>query len=404
MTEAQIQAVGPAFEAFLKPFRPFCGKAPVADHVRVYCRGLLGDLPRKSVEPIALAAGTPPRTLQRFLTTRKWDHDGVRDELQRQVRNHLRSRPRDPRSADALGVVGVIDETSDDKKGDKTPGVQRQYLGCEGKVDNGIVTVHLGVSCGRLHTLVDRDLYLPRSWCDDADRRREAGVPDDVTFRTKWQIALDQWLHAARGGLRFDWLTFDEGYGAMVPLLTVFAITGQKFVGEIPVNFRVDTPRGPRRVDRVLPEAKAVRGRRYRLKRETVADQIWRAARKPVTVRGRRYTLVAAINEATGEVKYFLANGRASVRRFLAVAFRRWTVEHSFRVAKSEIGLMHFEGRHYAGLLRHLTLSLLALTFVAIQTDRLRGEKSGGDAGAGVPGAERVLRAPLAESARPLAA
>ena len=397
MTDAQIHAVGPAFEAFLKPFRSCCGKAPVAGHVHVYCRGLLSDLPRKSVEPIALAAGTPPRTLQRFLTTRKWDHDGVRDELQRQVFRMLAGRPRDP-----LGVVGVIDETSDDKKGTKTPGVQRQYLGCEGKVDNGIVTVHLGVSSGRLHTLVDRDLYLPQSWCDDVERRRAAGVPADVVFRTKWQIALDQWLHAARGGLRFDWLTFDEGYGAMVPLLTVFAITGQKFVGELPVNFRVDTARGPRRVDRVLPRAQAIRGRRYRLKRVTVHDQIWRAARKPVMVRGRRYTLIVAINEATGEVKYFLANGRASVRRFLAVAFRRWTVEQCFRVAKQEIGLMHFEGRHYGGLVRHLTLSLVVLAFVAIHTDRLRGEKSGGDVGAGVPGAARVL--PSASESEPLAA
>lgn len=399
MTEAQIRAVGPAFSAFLKPFRPYCGKAPVAKHVQVYCQGLLSDLPRKSAEPIALAAGTPPRTLQRFLTTRQWDHDGIRDELHRQVRTYLRSRPRDP-----LGVVGVIDETSDDKKGTKTPGVQRQYLGCEGKVDNGIVTVHLGVSAGRLHTLVDRDLYLPKGWCDDVDRRREAGVPEDVTFRTKWQIALDQWLAAGRNGLRFDWLTFDEGYGAMVPLLAVFAFAGQKFVGEIPVNFSVDTPRGPRRVDQVLSRRRAERGRRYRLKRETVNDQIWRAVRKPVLVRGHRYTLVVAINESTAEVKYFVANGPASLTRLLAVAFRRWTVEHCFRVAKQEIGLMHFEGRHYAALLRHLTLSVLVMAFVAIQTDRVRGEKSGGDVGAGLPGLARMVPDTVAEPTRPLAA
>jgi SRSO17 transposase len=399
MTEAQITAVGPAFTKFLKPFRLYCGKAPVAMHVRVFCEGLLSDLPRKSVEPIALAAGTPPRTLQRFLTTRKWDHDGVRDELRRQVADYLKGRPRDK-----LGLIGVIDETSDDKKGTKTPGVQRQYLGCEGKVDNGIVTVHLGVSCGRLHTLLDRDLYLPKGWCDDADRRREAGVPADVVFRTKWQIALDQWLAAARAGLRFDWLTFDEGYGAMVPLLTVFHFAGQKFVGEVPVNFHVDSRRGPQRVDAVLPRRIVERGRRHRLKRATANDQIWRAVRKAVTVNGRRYTLVAAVNEATAEVKYFVAHGRASLRRLLQVAFRRWTVEHCFRVAKQETGLMHYEGRHHAGLVRHLTLSLLVMAFVAIHTDRLRGEKPGGDAGTGVPGAGRGLPVSAAEPQRPLAA
>ncbi|CAN5526176.1 hypothetical protein BH11PLA2_BH11PLA2_47240 [soil metagenome] len=122
------------------------------------------------------------------------------------------------------------------------------------------------------------------------------------------------------------------------------------------------------------------------------------------TVQGRRYTLIVAINEATAEVKYFLANGQASLRRLLQVAFRRWTVEHCFRVAKQETGLMHFEGRHHAGLLRHLTLSLLVMAFVAIHTDRLRGEKPGGDAGAGLPGVARGLPDAVAEASPPLAA
>ena len=113
----------------------------MARHFDTYCHGLLSDLPRKSVEPIALAAGTAVRTLQEFLVTSNWDHDRARDQLQRRLAEALAELPPDP-----LGVVGVIDETSAVKKGDKTPGVQRQYLGCVGKIDHGVVTVHVGVT------------------------------------------------------------------------------------------------------------------------------------------------------------------------------------------------------------------------------------------------------------------
>ena len=105
------------------------------------------------------------------------------------------------------------------------------------------------------------------------------------------------------------------------------------------------------------------------------------------------HTLVTAVNEATGEIKYFVTNAaRESVARVLAVGFRRATVEHAFRVAKQEAGLTHYEGRDYTGLIRHLTLSLIVLGFVAAHTERLRGEKPAGDAGASVPGAEREVR------------
>jgi SRSO17 transposase len=103
--------------------------------------------------------------------------------------------------------------------------------------------------------------------------------------------------------------------------------------------------------------------------------------------------LVAAVNESTGEVKYFLTNATAApLARLLAVAFRRWTVEHAFRLGKQEAGLMDYEGRNFTGLLRHLTLALVVLGFVATHTERLRGEKPAGDDGAGVPGAEPAVR------------
>ena len=119
----------------------------------------------------------------------------------------------------------------------------------------------------------------------------------------------------------------------------------------------------------------------------------WRAVTAAVWAADREHTLVAAVNEATGEVKYFLTNATtAPLTRVLAVAFRRWTVEHTFRLGKQEAGLLDYEGRDYTGLRRHLILALVVLGFVATHTERLRGEKPGGDGGAGVPGVEPAVR------------
>jgi SRSO17 transposase len=390
MTDQQIAALGSAFAAHLGRYRDCFGQKRTTVHFDNYCRGLLSDLPRKSVEPIALACGTAVRTLQEFLVTTHWAHEQVRERLQRDLGRFLDTLPADP-----LGTVGVIDETSSVKKGDQTPGVQRQYLGCVGKIDNGIVTVHVGVAKGRFQALLDADLYLPKSWDADRKRCRDAGIPDDVRYRSKWRIALDQLIRLDRRGVRFDWLVFDEGYGSKVPFLWVLGRLGQKFVAEVPVNFTVrDTTQGPgRRADTRQPGTRTRRWSRFRMARQTQADQVWRAKGVRVWVARSWHTLVTAVNEATGEVKFFVTNAVAEpLGRILRVAFRRATIEHAFRVAKSEAGLTHYEGRQWLGLVRHLVLSLVVLGFVSQHTDRLRGEKSAGDDGAGVPGVERPLR------------
>ena len=390
MTEQEIAGLGPAFASYLGRYRDCFLQKRTAAHFDTYCRGLLSDLPRKSVEPIALEAGTAVRTLQEFLATARWDHGQARDALQRHLATVLSAT-----AADATGTVGVIDETSCRKWGDQTPGVQRQYLGCVGKPDNGIVTVHVGVARGRFQALLDADLYLPESWDQDRQRCRAAGIPDQVRYRPKWRIALDQLARLSRNGMRFDWLVFDEGYGAAVPFLEVLGIVGQRFVAEVPVNFAVrDSAGGPaRRADERLSVADAKGGRRYRLARRTVADSVWRAATAAVWVAGRQHTLIVAVNEATAEVKYFLTNATGEpLARVLAVAFRRWTVEHAFRLGKQEAGLMHYEGRDYTGLIRHLILALVVLGFVATHTQRLRGEKPAGDGGAGLPGVKPAVR------------
>src|SRR3954466_2787400 len=387
MTEQEIAGLGPAFAAYLGRYRDCFLQGRTAAHFDTYCRGLLSDLPRKSVEPIALEAGTAVRTLQEFLVTAHWDHSDARDTLQK----YLGSVVADLR-ADPLGTVGVIDETSCRKWGDHTPGVQRQYLGCVGKVDNGIVTVHLAVAKGTFQALLDADLFLPASWSEDRPRCRAAGIPDDVRHRAKWRLAVGQWVRLAGNGVSFDWLVFDEGYGSKVPFLRFLNLVSQRFVAEVPVNFTVrDAAGGPaRRADARLTTADARGGRRHRVAHQTVRASFWLATSAVVWVADREHTLVVAVNEATAEVKNFLTNATgASLTRVLAVAFRRAVVEHAFRLGKQEAGLMHYEGRDYTGLRRHLILALIVLGFVATHTERLRGEKPARHGRASVPGAER---------------
>lgn len=389
MTEQEIMDLGPAFATELGRYRGCFLQKRTAAHFDTYCRGLLSELPRKSVEPIALAAGTAVRTLQEFLTTSAWEHDGARDRLQQRVATVAAEQP-----ADALGTVGVIDETSCLKKGDQTPGVQRQYLGCVGKIDNGIVTVHVGLARGTFRALLDADLYLPKSWAQDRQRCRDAGIADEVRYRSKWRIALDQLIRLHGNGVRFDWLVFDEGYGSKVPFLWVLGRLGQKFVAEVPVNFTVrDRAAGPaRRADQRQPGTRTGWWQRFRLARKTLAAQVWRGKGVRVWAARGWHTLITAVNEATGEVKFFVTNAvKQPLGRVLRVAFRRATIEHAFRVAKQEAGLMHYEGRAYRGLMRHLILSLIVLGFVSVHTERLRGEKPGVDDRAGVPGAQRAL-------------
>ncbi|AMV26772.1 hypothetical protein VT84_20395 [Gemmata sp. SH-PL17] len=174
-------------------------------------------------------------------------------------------------------------------------------------------------------------------------------------------------------------------------------------MAEVPVNFRVRDKAGAKtqRADARLRADDARGGTRHRIAHRTVRASFWRAATAAVWVADREHTRVAAINEGTGEMKYFLSNATtASVTRVLAVAFRRCTVEHWFRLGKQEAGLMGYEGRNYTGLIRHLTPSLIVLGFVATRTERLRGGETGADGGTGVPGAEPAVPSGVPPSAR----
>jgi SRSO17 transposase len=218
MTENQVRALGPALDRFLQPFLFCCAFTQTFAHLNTYCRGLLSDLPRKSVEPIALASGTPVRTLQEFLRDHSWNHLEMVDVAQKRTAGLLPTLP-----DDGLGAMGIVDETGQAKKGDKTPGVQRQWCGRLGKVENCIVTVHLGVARGRFTALIGGDLFLPQVWSDDRERCKQAGIPDEVIHRPKWKIALELYDRSKANGVELDWVNFDEGYGNTPAFLTIRA-------------------------------------------------------------------------------------------------------------------------------------------------------------------------------------
>ena len=397
MTEQQILDLGPALADYLDHFQFCCDYTQTFRHLGTYCRGLLSDLKRKTAEPIALASGTGVRTMQLFLTQHGWDHVRARQLFQQHVATVVPDLP-----DDGTGTVGIIDESGHAKKGDKTPGVQRQYCGELGKKENCIVTVHLAVARERYKTLIDADLFLPQCWDEDRQRCTAAGIPDDLRHRTKWRIALEQFQRAVDNGRHFDWLTFDEAYGAAGEFLA--GLGPQLYVGEVPCSWwcfaKPQDVAHPSRADNLVrysPRFHQQPWREIRLPRQTLGEQVWKYKAARVwascqsTPRSESCWLIWVVNDQTGEEKYFVSNAseEACVELLIRVGFRRWNVEHALRLGKQEIGLKHFEGQDYTALLRHLTLCLLMMGFVAEQAAWLRGEKSGGDSGASVRRSER---------------
>jgi SRSO17 transposase len=409
----QIRQLKPKLNRFLKRFDDCFQRKDTRAHLPVYVRGQLSDLPEKSVEPIADAAGVAPRTLQEFLSLLKWEEGKMRDRVQQiVVAEHAHAH-----------AIGIFDETSQAKKGDKTPGVQKQWCGSLGKTENCVVTVHLGYAAGDFHCLLDGDLYLPESWAADRARCRAAGIPDTVTYRPKWQIGLELYDRAVANGVRFEWVTFDEDYGGKPEFLRGLARRQQRYVGEVPCSFRawlkppriVTRPyhrkrrgrgrqvprlasgsRPARRIDELLERDPALRDQpwqRWRVKDGTKGPMVWECKHVRIYPKDERglpgepLHLVVARNVLDPkEVKFFVSNAPAAtkVSTLLLVAFTRWRVERCFEDQKGEVGLDHWEGRKYVGLKRHLALTAVSYLFLARVRQEWLGEKTGAD---GVPAA-----------------
>lgn len=412
MNADQIRSLQPALGALLQRFRPCFKRDATFNHWQRYMAGLMADLKRKSIEPIALAAGVAVRTLQEFLAFFLWDHQRVDNMLGQLV-------------VDEHGcedAIGVIDGSAHSKQGDKTPGVQRQWCGETGKIDNCVIGQHLlytdNARSNPFSCVLASDLYLPKSWDQDRDRCREAGIPDDVVYRPRWQIAIDQVAGVIGNGVRFSWLTFDEEYGSIPRFWFELDRLGQRGIGEVRPNFRCWPKRpqylsprkefGARRVDNVCRHSPVFTRKKWspvKIKDTTRGPVVWevKAARVHLVDASnpdhnisyptdRRYWLIVARNPATGEVKYFVSNasGRTGLSEMLPVAFSRWRVEKWFERAKQEAGFGAFEVRTYTSLIRHWLSSRMVMYFLAAETQRLRGEKSTDHSGAGCRRGERA--------------
>jgi len=410
MDAATILRIKPELRQFLRQFDGCFGRVTTRRYLDVYVEGQLGPLQRKSVEPMADAAGEPPRNLQQFLSAFRWDQDAVRDLVQR----HVAAAHFDANS------VGVFDETTFVKKGDQTAGVQHQYCGAVGKQENCVMSVHLSYATpDGFHCLLDGEVYLPEgTWHEDRARCRKAGVPDDYVHRAKWQMALDQHARASANGVRMEWVTCDEAYSRVGELRRTLEARGQNYVAEVPTNFAVWTspPRALYRAHARDQEGSGSRGRpaglrlkiknnprvearnllkyspllrrepwvAYRVKEGAKGPMVWEAKRImvwPADADGLPgapcHLLVARNALKPDEVKYFVSNAppTTKVETLLLVAFSRWTIERVFEDCKEELGMDHFEVRQFKSVQRHLILSCVSHLFLAEFSRKHGGQK-----------------------------
>jgi len=403
MTEKEIAGLEKELETFLSQFDDCFARSGSRENLKVYVSGQLSDLPRKSVEPMALRAKMPPRTLQMFLYSAKWQEDRTVDRLQWIVAGD---------HADARSI-GIVDESGNPKKGTHTVGVQRQWCGATGKKDNCVVGVHLGYAAGDFHCLLDSDIYLPQSWANDPAGRRQAWVPEAVAYRKKSQIALDQIRRAISNGIRFWSLTFDEWYGRDGEFLDGLESLGQNYVGEVPSNFTgwlkqpeiligpmpedryQRGPKGhfPRLSKKALPASQvrnlvkysrifqSQRWQAFHIKDGEKGPMVWEAKyagfyRKDSSgLPGRAHWLIAARNVLNrNEIKYFVSNFSPDtpIKTLLSVAFSRWPIEQCFEQAKKELGLDHFEVRSWPAIHRHYYATQISHLFCSRIHQRLR--------------------------------
>jgi SRSO17 transposase len=332
---------------------------------------MVSGLDRKNCWTIAEHRGqSTPDGLQHLLGRAKWDADAVRDDLRRYVVDHFG----DP------DAILVVDETGDVKKGVHSVGVQRQYTGTAGRIENAQVAVYLTYAAPRGHAFIDRALYLPKSWTSDPERCAAAGVPEDTTFATKPALAAAMITRAVQAGVPAGWVAGDEVYGADPRLRATIRSHGLGYVLQVAANRRVPTDAGPIRVDQLpalLPPwvwqkrsaGAGSKGQRY-------YSWAWIAIRPEDTPDsgaiggiGQHHVLIRR-NDTTGELAYHRCYSPCPVplATLIKVAGQRWRIEESFQAAKTLTGIDQHQVRRWTSWHRWTTLAMLAHAFLAVAT------------------------------------
>jgi SRSO17 transposase len=337
---------------------------------RAYVRGLLAPLAGKNGWTLAEAAGElTPDGMQRLLNAAAWDADGVRDDLRAYAVEHL---------GDHDGVLAV-DESGFLKKGNKSAGVQRQYSGTAGRVENCQLGVFLAYTTSKGRTLIDRELYLPKSWTTDRERCREAAVPDEVEFATKTVLAQDMLARALDAGVPARWVTADEAYGKDHKFRTWLESRRIGYVVAVACNQTIPATAGTSRADVLAAQAPHNAWKRRSCGNGAKGPRLfdWAVASLPVyedtTPPGwSRWLLVrrSPTPNSKGELElaYYLCCAPTGTGddELIRVAGARWAVEECFQTAKTEVGLDHYQVRRYDAWYRHITLAMLAHTYLAV--------------------------------------
>lgn len=376
------------------------------EQVGAYIRGLVARIERKNGWQLSEAMGqSVPDRMQDLLSSARWDEDGVRDELVHYVVENM---------GEPEGIL-ILDETGFIKCGDQSVGVQRQYSGTAGKVENCQVGVFLGYSSGKGHALLDRRLYLPESWDTDDTRREKAQVPAEVHTQTKPKLGLEMVLHAVELAVPFEWVTADEVYGDNPTLRDGLFEAGIRFVMAISKSTYVYLerpevelppavkPKGQRGCGRTRP--RLAEGATPAVKAETLVAslpaELWSAitvaagekglitydwvALRVVESRSRSklpgydlWLLVRRSQSDPSELAYYFSNAATdvSVEVLAHVAARRFVIEQCFREAKQDAGLDEYEVRKWCSWHRHITLSMLALAWLSVT--RHQAQEKGG--------------------------
>jgi SRSO17 transposase len=362
---AEVQAWAAEFERLCERISFRFARPEVRRRVAGFLRGLLGDVERKNGWQLAEHAGEmTPDGMQRLLTTARWDVDGLRDD----VRGYVVERLGDP------GGVLVVDETGFLKKGTKSAGVQRQYSGTAGRIENCQVGVFLTYASRRGRALVDRELYLPKEWAADAARRAEAHVPAKVGFQTKPQLAQQMLARAVDAQVPAGWVTADEVYGGDARLRAwledhdlayVLAVKATQPLwaagqhGPAEVAARQLVAGLPARAWRRLSAGDGAKGPRvYDWARIGLVRPGWP---------GRGFWLLARRRPSDGELAFYACFGpaRATLAELVRVAGSRWAVEGCFQAGKGQVGLDHHQVRRYDAWYRHASLAMAAQGFLA---------------------------------------
>jgi SRSO17 transposase len=326
--------------------------------------GMVSGLDRKNCWTIAEHRGAAtPDGLQHLLARAKWDADEIRDDL----RDYVIDAFGDPRA------ILVVDETGDVKKGVHSVGVQRQYSGTAGRVENSQVAVYLTYAAPRGHALIDRALYLPKSWTEDPTRCHDAGIPDEQRgFATKPTLAAALITRAVEAQVPASWVAGDEVYGADPKLRTAIRGHGLGYVLAIAANRRVPTHAGPIRVDALPALIPTHAWQKHSAGAGAHGPRLYswawfRLLAEDGTDTGVHHLLIRR-NDATGELAYLRCYSPRPVplRTLVAVAGQRWRIEESFQTAKGLVGLDQHQVRRWRSWHRWTTLAMLAHAFLAV--------------------------------------